>query len=485
MNIELIDAVKQIEKEKNIPGNVLLEEIENALASVYKKNINVNEVKVIINRKTGQQKTYIQKKVVEVVTDEKNEILLNDAVLINKDANIGDDIDIETDLRSFGRIAAQTAKQIIIQKIKDAEKNIVFDEYQKKVGKITSGTVQRFEQKNIIVDLIKTEAIIPAEEQVPTEKYRPHEKMKFYLVEIAKTPKGQQIILSRTHPNLLIKLFELEVPEIHQGIIEITGAVRDAGYRSKISVRSKDPKVDPVGACVGAKGSRVQNIVEELKGEKIDIINYSDDPVKYISNSLSPAKIKSVHLFNEYNYAFIIVPDEQLSLAIGKEGINAKLASKITGWRIDIKSETQAKDIEIKPPDDVVNEFKIKAQAKAALQTKIKAEPVVKEKESASEQKNSEVDDKKPADEPVVNIDEKFEIPIDIAETEEPEPEKVTLETELKFDFIPTAISETKEKDVNDFIITKKDSEQKNKKKKISRKRAEIEEFGEDEIDYY
>jgi N utilization substance protein A len=243
--------------------------------------------------------------------------------------------------RNFGRIAAQTAKQVVVQRIREAERNIIFEEFANREGDIVTGVIQRIEQKNVYIELGKTEAILSPSEQMPGEEYRQGSRLKTYIIEVRKTTKGPQILVSRTHPGLLKRLFELEVPELHEGIVELKGTAREAGARSKIAVYSKDENVDPVGACVGPKGMRVQNIVNELNGEKIDIIKWNPDPSKFVASSLSPAKVVAVEIWEEEKVARVIVPDYQLSLAIGKEGQNARLAAKLTGWKIDIKSESQ------------------------------------------------------------------------------------------------------------------------------------------------
>ncbi|MCG0275034.1 MAG: transcription termination factor NusA [Thermosediminibacteraceae bacterium] len=339
MNIEFIEALDQIEKEKGISKEILLEAIEAALVSAYKKNYGTAQnVKINIDRATGEVKVFSQKTVKEDVKDPLLEISLVEAKKINPLAKLGDIISIEVTPQKFGRIAAQTAKQVVMQRIKEAERNIIYEEFAGRETDLVTGTVQRFDKKNVIIDLGKTEAILPPNEQIPNETYTQGERIKVYILEVKKTTKGPVITVSRSHPGLVKRLFELEVPEIYEGIVEIKGIAREAGSRTKIAVYSKDENVDPVGACVGPKGARVQAVVEELKGEKIDIIKWSKNIAEYISNALSPAKVLSVDVDEENKIARVLVPEHQLSLAIGKEGQNARLAAKLTGWKIDIKS---------------------------------------------------------------------------------------------------------------------------------------------------
>jgi len=343
MNMEFIEAIHELEKEKGISAEILFEAIEAALISAYKKNFaSLQNVRVNIDRLTGEIRVYARKNVSENIEDMRAQISLEEAKKIDPNYTLEDVVEFEVTPREFGRIAAQTAKQVVVQRIREAERGMIYDEYINREGDIVTGIVQRYEQRNVIVDLGKVEAVVPGTEQIPGETYQSFERIKTYVVEVKKTTKGPQILLSRTHPGLIKRLFELEVPEIHDGIVEIKAVAREAGARSKIAVYSKDENVDPVGACVGPKGSRVQTIVNELKGEKMDIINWSSDPVEFVSNALSPAKVIGVYPRYEDKVTLVVVPDYQLSLAIGKEGQNARLAAKLTGWKIDIKNETQA-----------------------------------------------------------------------------------------------------------------------------------------------
>lgn len=342
MSAELMLALEQLEKEKGIKKEIIVEAIEAALISAYKKNFgSAMNVNVNIDRETGDVKVFGLRKVAEVPDVDAMDISVEEALKINPKLNVGDFVEMEVTPKSFGRIAAQTAKQVVVQKLREAERGIIYDEFYNKECDIVTGIVQRIEKRNVIVDLGKTEAVLTPTEQTPGEEYKFNDRIKTYIVEVKKTTKGPQILISRTHPGLVKRLFELEVPEIHDGTVEIKSISREAGSRTKIAVYSKDENVDPVGACVGQRGTRVQAIVDELRGEKIDIIKWSNDIKEYISSSLSPAKVIRVDVDEEQKAAKVVVPDYQLSLAIGKEGQNARLAAKLTGWKIDIKSESQ------------------------------------------------------------------------------------------------------------------------------------------------
>ncbi len=357
MSAELILALEQLEKEKGIKKEIIIEAIEAALISAYKKNFgSAMNVKVNIDRTTGDVKVFGLRKVAEVPDTDQMDISVDEALKLNPTLSVGDIAEMEVTPRSFGRIAAQTAKQVVVQKLREAERGIIYDEFYNKESDIVTGIIQRIEKRNVIVDLGKTEAVLSPSEQTPGEEYRFNERLKSYIIEVKKTTKGPQIMISRTHPGLVKRLFELEVPEIHDGTVEIKSISREPGSRTKIAVYSKDENVDPVGACVGQKGTRVQAIVDELRGEKIDIIKWSNDPKEYISSSLSPAKVVRVDVNEEEKAARVVVPDYQLSLAIGKEGQNARLAAKLTGWKIDIKSESQLRQsIERQLFDDSIN----------------------------------------------------------------------------------------------------------------------------------
>ncbi len=342
MNVDFIEALKDLEKERGIKSEVLLEAIEAALISAYKKNFgSAQNVRVEIDREDGDIHVYYQKEVVENPEDPRIEISLEEAQAFDADFEVGDIFESEVTPRSFGRIAAQTAKHVVVQRIREAERSMVYDQFATRKDDIINGTVSRVENKNVFIDLGKSEALLAPTEQLPGERYSYGDRLKLYMLEIKKSTKGPQIMVSRTHPGLLKRLLELEVPEIHDGTVEIKSVVREPGARSKIAVYSHDENVDPVGACVGAKGMRVQNIVNELCGEKIEIVRWDEDPLIFVSNALSPAKVVSVAIDYDEKFAQVVVPDYQLSLAIGKEGQNARLAARLTGWKIDIKSESQ------------------------------------------------------------------------------------------------------------------------------------------------
>ncbi|HAT55990.1 MAG TPA: transcription termination/antitermination protein NusA [Veillonellaceae bacterium] len=349
MNEQLLQAVDFLVKEKNVPEDIIFNALETVLLTAYKRETGSNaNTSVTIDRKTGDYHIYAEKNVVETVDPDSenasNEISLEEAKKVHSSYEAGDILQTEVTPKNFGRMAAQTAKQVMIQKLKEAERGVIYDEFSGREGDIITGTVKWNESRTIYVDLGRVEGILPFAEQIPGEEFSSNDSIKCYILEVRKTTKGPQIILSRTHPGLLKRLFELEVPEIYSGVVELKSVVREAGSRSKIAVCAMDDKVDPVGACVGPKGQRVQHIVDELHGEKIDIVKWDEDPAVYIANALSPSKVISVSVWEEEKSSYVIVPDYQLSLAIGKAGQNARLAAKLTNWKIDIKSESQAKD---------------------------------------------------------------------------------------------------------------------------------------------
>lgn len=352
MNLELIGALTELEKERGISKELLLDAIETAIISAYKKNYGAtssSSVRVELNHNTGEIHVYSRRVVVDEVVDETTEISLEEARELDANYELGDVVEREVTPAEFGRIAAQTAKQVVIQKIREAERSIVYDVYSNREGDVVTGTVQRADQRQVLVDLGDVEAVLPASEMIPGEAYIPHSKMRFYINEVRQTSKGPQIFLSRTHPGLLRALFELEVPEIQSGEVEIKSVAREAGNRSKIAVYSRDPNIDPVGACVGARGSRVQAVVAELGNERIDVVQWEKDIAEFVKNALSPAKVLYVVTDPDEKVAHTVVPDDQLSLAIGKEGQNARLAARLTGWRIDIKSASQAAELGLEP----------------------------------------------------------------------------------------------------------------------------------------
>lgn len=359
MNKELLSAIEYLSKEKGVTADVICDSLEAVLITAYKKEYDGNpNATVRLDRLTGDYSIVSPKTVVAEVADEENEISLEDARAIDKGYEEGDEILVDVTPKNFGRIAAQAAKQVMIQRLREAERNIVYDEFYGRTDDIITGIIQRIEQKNVYIDLGKAEAVLPYSEQIPTEEYTVGQRIKCYVVEVRNSPKGAQIQLSRTHPGLLKRLFELEVPEIYDGVVELHSVAREPGKRSKIAVYSRDPNVDCVGACVGPKGARVQNIVMELQNEKIDIVKWDEDPAVYIANALSPAQVVSVTIDEGAKSSVVVVPDYQLSLAIGKAGQNARLAAKLTNWKIDIKSESQAEDGDVATgDDDILAEF--------------------------------------------------------------------------------------------------------------------------------
>ena len=346
-NKELILSLEELEKERGIKKEYLLEAIETALLTAYKRNFDSQEnVNIVMDSETGATHVYSVKEVTENVNNEVLEISLKDAQKINKRLKVGDKVEIEIVPKNFGRIAAQTAKQVIIQKLREAERDIIFTEFNDRKGEIVSGIIQKADKNIVIMDLGKLEGVMPTKEQIPTEKYSVNDKIKGYVLDVERGAKGApQVIVSRSHPDFVRKLLEFEIPEIYEGLIEIKSVSRDPGYRSKVAVYSTDENIDPVGSCVGQKGVRIQNVINELNGEKIDVIEWDADPSIYISSALLPAKILAVDIKEEEKFAQVIVPDDQLSLAIGKSGQNARLAAKLTNWKIDIKSETQFREM--------------------------------------------------------------------------------------------------------------------------------------------
>lgn len=428
MNGDLISALRQIERERNIPLDMLKEAVEQALTSSYRKTFGSGpNTRVDIDWESGGVRVISTLKIVPRRVDMEAEISLSTArkkikknhivkihpmdpaLLPHIDGKpiypeddelfLGMDVDVvvEENPKNFGRIAAQTTKQVIIQKIREAERDIVFNEYARREGDIISGTVQRNEHRNWVVDLGKVEGIIPPQEQVPTEHFHRGERIKSYVLKVEQGTRGPQVVLSRTHPNLIKRLFETDIPEIAQGLIEIHNVVREPGARSKVSVKAVETNVDPLGACVGPRGSRVQMIVDELRGEKIDIIQYTDDPFTFVSNSLSPARVLTVTLNPDDRTALVIVPEAQYSLAIGKEGQNARLAAKLTNWKIDIKSELFAKELEEKlKKDEEERKIREEAEKKLREEKKLKEET---EKQLREEKKKKKEEQKRQRDE--------------------------------------------------------------------------------------
>jgi len=342
MRDSLIDALHQVEREKDIPVEVLVETIEAALVSAYKRHFGFSgSIRVDLDWQTSGFRVFAEKEVVEEIISPHTEILIAEARRLQPGVQLGEIIEVEVTPENFGRIAAQTAKQVVVQRIREAERDILFNEFSDRTGEVVTGVVQRFEKRNVLVAVGKVEALLPPQEQMPGDDYRFGDRLKMYVLDVRKTSRQPQIVLSRTHPGLLRRLFEMEVPEIHDGVVELKSVAREAGLRSKVAVAARDPNVDPVGACVGHRGSRVQAITNELGNEKIDIIRWSADPTEYIAEALSPAKISRVVMNEEGSAALVIVPDDQQSLAIGRAGQNVRLAARLTGWKIDIRSASQ------------------------------------------------------------------------------------------------------------------------------------------------
>ena len=343
MKSDFLIAVTQLAAERNLPREVVYSAIEAALISAYKKdNLAAGQdISVKLNPADGEIRVYARKTVVEKVEDELNQLSLKDARRYKSDAQLDDVIELETDDYNAGRIAAQTAKQVVMQRLREAEREMVYAEYIEREGDILNATVQRVEPKQVILDIGRAEAILPASEEVPSERYRPNQRLKVYLVEVQRTSRGPEVVVSRAHRNLLRRLFELEVPEIYNGSVEIMAIAREPGSRSKVAVAARQEGVDPVGSCVGLRGIRIQNIVNELMGEKIDVVQWHNDPSVFISNSLSPAQVLRVETDEANGVATVVVSDRYLSLAIGREGQNARLAAKLTGWKVDIKSSLE------------------------------------------------------------------------------------------------------------------------------------------------
>lgn len=371
----LFEAAEQLEREKGISKDVLVSSLCDALVAGYKKHIkdkDADNVEAIMDEESGEIGVFRTKLVVENVENPDTQISLEDAKEIDDEVELEDEVKIEVTPEDFGRIAAQSAKQVITQRIREAERKLVLDEFMSKKGTLITGIIQRRDDRNVIVNIGKTDAVMPLKEQLPGEYYKPGNRIRVFVLNVKETTRLPQVIVSQAHPEIVRELFELEVPEIEDGIVEIKSIAREAGYRTKLAVWSNDPSVDSVGACIGPRGSRIQTIVGELKNEKIDIVRYSEDPVEYIVNALSPARIISVDILaDEENKkeAFVIVPDDQLSLAIGREGQNVRLAHRLTGWKIDIKSESQAAQIEAKQ------------EAKAAEAEEAQAEEAVEAEE--------------------------------------------------------------------------------------------------------
>jgi len=360
MYFDLNYVIEQVGKEKGIPKEIIVETLEEAVLSASKKKFgNHLDLEAKYNPEVGEIEIFRFKTVVEDVEDEDMEIAVEDAKEQDPECIIGDSIGIKMDTSTLGRIAAQTAKQVIMQKVRNAESDVIYNDYKDRKSEIVTGVIQRVEKSHYVVNLGKTEAILPFKEAIPSEVFRRRDRVKGYILEVEKTQRGCTILLSRTHPGFLVRLFEVEVPEMQQGIIKVVGAAREAWERAKIAVYSQDPSIDPIGACVGVKGSRVQAVVQELKGEKIDIIPWSKEAAKFVCNALAPARVSKVYINDDEHSMEIIVHDDQLSLAIGKKGQNVRLASRLTGWKTDIKSESEVEKTSRKVIDELMARLQI------------------------------------------------------------------------------------------------------------------------------
>ena len=383
----LFEATEQLEREKGISKEVIISSLCDALVAAYKKHIKAKEapnVEAILDETTGEIGVFRTKLVVEEVEDENMEISLADAKEIDDEVELEDEVKIEVTPENFGRIAAQSAKQVITQRIREAERNLVLAEFMEKKGTLTTGIIQRVENRNIFVNIGKTDAILPFKEQIPGEYYKSGNRLRVFVLNVKETSRLPQVIVSHAHAEIVRELFELEVPEIEDGIVEIKSIAREAGYRTKLAVHSNDPDIDSVGACIGPRGSRIQTIVGELKNEKIDIVRWSEDPVEYIVNALSPARIISVDILADdenSKEALVVVPDDQLSLAIGREGQNVRLAHKLTNWKIDIKSASQAEQAEAayRAQQETYEEPIEQVEADVETEAEIEEEPIVEE----------------------------------------------------------------------------------------------------------
>ena len=394
---ELIMALDELEKEKGIKKDYILESIETALVTAYKRNFDVNtdNVKITMNPETGETHVYEELTVVQEVEDEKTQISVEDAKKIDIKFNEGDVVEKELMPKNFGRIAAQTAKQVIVQRIREASRDVIFNEFSEKKGEIVSGIIQKVDKNIVVLDLGKIEGIMPVKEQIPTENYYVNQKIRACVADVEKGQKGStQIIVSRANNDFLRKLFELEIPEIYEGLIEIKSISRDPGKRCKLAVYSQNENIDPVGSCVGQKGIRIQNIINELNGEKIDVIEWNEDPSTYIAEALLPAQVMAVDIKEEEKFAQVIVPDDQLSLAIGKSGQNARLAAKLTNWKIDIKSESQFREMirqlqETESNEETTNNENVEENTEIVTETTEETNKKIEEAEKTENKKTT------------------------------------------------------------------------------------------------
>ncbi len=392
----LFEAAEQLEREKGISKDVLVSSLCDALVAAYKKHIkdkDATNVEAILDEQAGEIGVFRTKVVVSDVQDEDLEISLETAKEIDEDVELDDEVKIEVTPENFGRVAAQSAKQVITQRIREAERKMVLDEFLSKKGTLITGIIQRRTDRAVIVNIGKTDAIMPTREQIPGEYYKPGNRIRVFVLDVKETSKLPQVIVSQAHAEIVRELFELEVPEIEDGIVEIKSISREAGFRTKLAVWSNDPSIDSVGACIGPRGTRIQTIVGELKNEKIDIVRYSEDPVEYIVNALSPARIISVDILadeEDRHEAFVIVPDDQLSLAIGREGQNVRLAHRLTGWKIDIKSESQAREMEKR---EVSNDYMEDEQPQDYVEEEVEVDEIADEAKEETSQTGIDEED--------------------------------------------------------------------------------------------
>lgn len=462
MKTEFMVAITQLSAEKNLSVDLVLSAVESALVSAYKKSSFSPEQDIIvkISPNTGGVKVYLKQAVVDKVQDPKLEIKLTDARKVDRNARVGDIINIESTPPDAGRIAIQTARQVILQRLHEAEHHAIFEEFTVREGEVVTGMIQRVTPEQIYVDLGKAEGILPRPEQVHNERYRTGQRLKLYLMEVSKTARGPQIILSRAHRNLLRKLFELEVPEIHAGAVEIKAVAREAGFRSKVAVAARQEGIDPVGCCVGLRGIRIQNIVNELNDEKIDVVQWSEDSRLFIANSLSPAQVSNVELNVQESTAMVVVPDKQLSLAIGKDGQNARLAAKLTGWRIDIKSlsayEKERAELAAREAPPVEAGEPLKQRAKTRAKKTVKAlEGLMTEPVGAEQAEAAPVKGQAPQPQPVSFTD--IELVLTRGKRKQEEP--ATTQIRFAEDILPSKTSarkKTKEADGKEKVKTRK-----------------------------
>ena len=484
MKSEFLLAITQLSAEKNLSKEVVLAAVEQALASAYRKdNFAINQnIEVKINPDTGKVEVWAEKVVVEQPADMRREISLEEARLINPDVQMDEAVMVEATPHNAGRIAAQTAKQVILQRLHEAEHSAIIEEYEGKESDIISGVVQRIEPRQVLIDLVRTEAVLPPSEQMPNERYRVGQRLKVVILEVLRTPKGPRVIVSRSHPDIVKRLFEMEIPEVFNGTVEIKSIAREAGHRTKVAVAARQEGIDPVGCCVGLRGIRIQNIVNELSGEKIDVVLWSPDTAVFIASALSPAQIVTVELDNKEGVATVIVPDRQLSLAIGREGQNARLSAKLAGWKIDIKAvsvyEAQKAEAERIKAELAAAAREEKKEEEAQTEIEVEAEVELGVKEEPVAEVAVEIEEQLAGKEEIT-LEELIELEIPIPDMleevieEEPEPEEEEEEFEPTVFFEAPVFVEKSElrfaEDILGFRAPRGKSDNKNKKKKAGR----------------